>query len=78
VHRRAAWTWFPATYNTQVGADDEFVGSLTAPLLTGSYSYTYRFTFDGQSWTYCDLDGAGANPALDFSAAQLGTMTVTP
>jgi hypothetical protein len=29
-------------------------------------------------WTYCDLNGAGANPAQAFSPSQLGLMTVTP
>jgi hypothetical protein len=73
----AGWTWGAAAYNTQVGNNDEYVRALVggAP---GSYSYTSRFSLDGVNWTYCDLDGAGANPGLTFDAGLLGTLTVTP
>jgi hypothetical protein len=69
------YTWFPATYNTQYGNDDEYQAQFTLPA-DGSYKYAARFSPDNVRWTYCDLDGAGSNPGLDFSAAQLGVMTV--
>ncbi len=48
-----------------------------APTMTGAYPYTFRFTFDdGLTYTFCDRDGAGSNPGLDFSPAQLPIMTV--
>ncbi|SEU23456.1 Ig-like domain-containing protein [Stigmatella erecta] len=72
-----SWQFFPATYNAQVGNDDEFAGSLV-PQATGTYSYTYRFSFDnGLHWTYCDTDGAGSNNGLVFEHTKLGVMTVT-
>jgi hypothetical protein len=72
------WRFFQASYNTQTGNDDEFQGSFVAPA-AGSYSYTYRFSFDnGVRWTYCDLNGAGSGPGLTFETAQLGAMTVNP
>jgi adhesin/invasin len=72
------WRFFTATYNVQVGNDDEFQGSFVAPA-AGSYSYVYRFSSDsGVRWTYCDVDGAGSDPGHDFQLAQMGTMTVTP
>ena len=74
---QSGWMWFPAAYNVQVGNDDEFQGSFTAPA-AGTYSYTYRFSPDGIKWTYCDLNGAGSNPGLTFETTQLGVMTVTP
>lgn len=74
-----SWPFFDATYNVQVGNDDEFMRQLTAPTFPGTYSYTFRMSLDGGLlWTYCDLDGAGSNPGLTFSTTQLGTMTVTP
>jgi hypothetical protein len=74
----AGWTWFPANYNVQVGNNDEFSLSLTAPATPGNYSYTYRYSLDGgASWTAGDLNGAGSNEGLDFSTTQLGVMTVT-
>jgi hypothetical protein len=70
------WLWFPASYNVQVGNDDEYQGSLTVNT-AGSYSYTYRFSFDsGSSFTLGDLDGAGSNGGLSFSTAQLGSLEV--
>ena len=50
---------------------------LTLP--PGTYSYTFRFSLDGGfSFTLADLDGAGANGGLTFSATQLGTATGLP
>ncbi|HYO24298.1 MAG TPA: hypothetical protein VEQ85_05050, partial [Lacipirellulaceae bacterium] len=72
------WTWLPATYGVQVGNDDEFFAAFNAPAAPGAYSYTYRYSLDnGASWTAADLDGAGANGALAFSAANLGVLTVS-
>jgi uncharacterized repeat protein (TIGR01451 family) len=72
------WVYVNATFNAQVGNDDEYQATLTAPLVPGTYSYVYRFSFDnGLNYTYADLNGAGANGGLTFEPAQLGTMTVT-
>jgi hypothetical protein len=72
-----AWNWYFPSFNVQVGNDDEYQAQITAPA-PGTYAYTYRFTFDGLQWTYCDTDGAGSNAGKDFSSALLGTMSVTP
>ncbi|MDP1826435.1 MAG: Ig-like domain-containing protein [Archangium sp.] len=74
---QAGWQWFPASFNTQIGNDDEYQRQLTAPV-GGTYRYTTRFSLDGVYWTYCDLNGAGGNAGLDFDPAQLGVLTVTP
>jgi hypothetical protein len=72
------WTWFPAAHNFQVGNNDEYKTTLTAPAIAGTYSYAFRFSLDnGSTWTAADLDGAGANAGLAFSSTQLGVMTVT-
>jgi hypothetical protein len=75
------WSWLPATFNVQVGNDDEFVmdGAL-APEVEGAYSYTFRVRPQGAvSWTWCDLDGTvNNNPALGnlFSVEQQGALQV--
>ncbi len=74
--RTTAWTWFAASFNTQVGNDDEYQGAFLAPGTPGTYSYTYRFSFGGDAWTLADLNGAGSNGGLAFSLDQLGTLTV--
>jgi uncharacterized repeat protein (TIGR01451 family) len=76
-----AWQWLPATFNTQVGNDDEYQGSFTVPFAPTNTqrSYTYRFSVDsGASYTYCDSDGNGTNGGLSFSTGSLGTLTINP
>jgi hypothetical protein len=74
---QSGWTWFPTAYNVQVGNNDEYKASFTAPA-AGTYKYTARVSLDGVSWTYCDLNGAGSNAGLSFEITQLPTLTVTP
>ena len=74
--RPAGWTWADATFNSQDEDEDEYQGTFTAPA-AGSYRYAYRVTFDGANYTYCDTNGAGAQPGLEFSPDLAGTMTVT-
>lgn len=72
------FTWINTTFNVQVGNDDEYQGSFTAPAV-GSYGYLFRFSQDqGMSWTYGDRDGAGSNAGLTFDFANEGALTVTP
>ena len=75
----AGWTYWTAAFNGRISSEHEYVASLAAPSATGSYSYVYRFSFDGgDSYTYCDLDGAGSSPGLDFSPTKLGVLHVMP
>ncbi len=76
------WTWVNASYNLQVGNNDEYQASFTAPA-AGSYRYVYRFSLDqGVSWTYCDNNqgdyGSGANPGLTFDLENQAVLDVTP
>ncbi len=74
---QSGWLWFPAAYNVQSGADDEYQATFTAPA-AGDYRYTARYSFDGVNWTYCDLNGAGSNSGLSFELSALPVFTVTP
>jgi hypothetical protein len=63
-----------ASFNTDVGNNDEFVASLQ-PDRTGTFDYAYRYTTtDGREWVYADLDGIGNG----YSAAQAGNLVVQP
>ncbi|WP_281316694.1 lamin tail domain-containing protein [Polyangium sp. y55x31] len=75
---QSGWQFFPATYDTQIGNDDEYKASFLAPATPGSYRYAYRVSLDGTRWTYCDLNGAGSNAGLFFEVTQLPPLTVTP
>ncbi|HVH85752.1 MAG TPA: alpha-amylase family glycosyl hydrolase, partial [Terriglobales bacterium] len=67
-----AWNWVDAVFNTDVGNNDEFVGSLL-PSSIGMFDYAYRYTTtNGREWLYADLDGSGNG----YSSAEAGKMTV--
>ncbi|MBK8259506.1 MAG: lamin tail domain-containing protein [Polyangiaceae bacterium] len=77
------WIWTNATFNVQVGNDDEYQATFTSPATAGTYRYAARFTQSNGAWTYCDINaspggdtGAGANAGLDFQTTNMGTMTV--
>jgi len=74
---QTGWTWQAATYDQQFGNDDGFTASFTAPAVAGTYAYTYRYSRNGgQTWTFCDADGAGSDPNLSFETPELGILTV--
>lgn len=76
---QAGWVYLAATFDSQVGNNDQYRANATAPAVAGSYSYTYRFSLDsGVTWTYCDANGAGSIPSLWFEVTQLPLMTVSP
>jgi hypothetical protein len=71
------WRFFPASYDSQAGNDDQFAGSFPAPTASGTYRYAFRVSFDGGlTYTYCDSDGAGSIPGADYSMESLPLLTV--
>ena len=59
------WTWVEASFNVDVGNNDEFVASLL-PEAIGVFDYLYRYsTTNGREWLHADLNGpvpAGSLP----------------
>ena len=83
----AGWVWSTASYNTDADAyypgdhaNDEYVGTVTAPSTTGEYDYAFRFTTDGGlSWVYADLGGttcALLGTTDGYESATAGVLTV--
>lgn len=70
------WQWTAATFNADVGDQDQFVGwlRLILPPTTWSatYDYCFRYAFGGGPWTYGDLDGS----ANGYSPTQAGSLTI--
>ena len=55
----AGWTWIPATFNVQVGNDDEYQANIPGTLTPGTYYYAARFEIDDSMvYTY---GGSGGN-----------------
>lgn len=70
----ADWVWYEASFNVDVGSNDEFMASML-PEAVGSYDYAFRYsTSNGFDWVYADLDGIGNG----YSTDQAGKMTVNP
>jgi hypothetical protein len=65
------WTWTPASWRRQEGAEDVYGGAITVTE-PGLYEYAYRFSvFDGP-WMVCDFTGS-----LDgFSSLETGRLLV--
>jgi hypothetical protein len=70
----AMWTWTDATYNTDIGYNDEYLADVSIADL-GDFAVAYRFSGDGgSSWTYCDAGGSG--PADAYAPADEYTLSV--
>lgn len=68
------WIWVGASFNVDVGNNDEFLASLL-PEAVGTFDYAYRYsTTNGRDWIYADLDGIGNG----YSTEQAGSLTVAP
>lgn len=73
---QTGWTWVNAPFNVQAGNNDEYAASFTAPA-AGSYRYACRVV-SANTFTYCDVNGAGSNPGLSFETPRQGVLTSTP
>lgn len=52
------WTnWIPATYNTDVGNNDEYQANIGSTLLSGTYYYAYRYQLYGGAYYYGGTGG---------------------
>lgn len=65
------WQWTAATFNVDVGNDDEFMGSFT-PADAGTFDYAFRYSRNSGPWVYADLDGTSNG----YSLANAGALTV--
>jgi hypothetical protein len=74
------FTFRSASHNAaaNAGNNDEYQATLAAPSEPGAeWKYLFRVSLDrGTSWTYCDVNGSGANAGLSFSPADLGTLSI--
>lgn len=67
--RSPSWIWIPATFNVQVGNNDEFKATLGAGLTPGTYYYASRFQLNSGTYQYGGFQGNWNNNS--------GVLTVT-
>ncbi len=71
----ANWTtWVPATFNVQVGNNDEFMASIGKTLAPGTYYYAYRYQYLGGPYRYGGFSGG----FWDSTGNVSGVLTVNP
>lgn len=81
------WTWTDMAYNGDKDglldgdlANDEYVGTFTAPATPGDYDYAAKASADyGLTWTYCDLGGDSCNyggSTDGYEPSDAGALTV--
>jgi len=68
----STWTnWSNASFNTQVGNNDEYIGTLSG-LAAGTYYYAFRYQINGCAWQYGGFGGP-----WDGTTNVNGQLTVT-
>jgi len=74
----SGWTnWIPATFNTQVGNNDEFMANIGASLAPGTYYYAYRYQLYAGPYYYGGYSTNGGGQWNGTSNIS-GVLTVTP
>jgi hypothetical protein len=68
-----AWTWTNASFGSVVGNNNEYTSQLLRPV--GSYQYAFRYSRDGGSWCFGDLNGNGKNGGSNDWAGFYGDAT---
>ncbi len=73
-------TWIPATFNVEVGNDDEYQAVIGAALAPGTYYYATRFTLNGGPFVYGGINATPPNNGNFWDGATFGSgvLTVTP
>uniref|UniRef100_UPI0040471C28 choice-of-anchor D domain-containing protein n=1 Tax=Flavobacterium sp. TaxID=239 RepID=UPI0040471C28 len=68
----AAWTWVPATFNTQSGNNDEYQAEIGSLLPGGTYYYASRFQLGSGAYRYGGYNGGFWNGTTNVN----GVLTV--
>ncbi len=69
------WTnWVPATFNVQVGNNDEYKATIGSSFAPGTYYYAARWQYNGGQYRY----GGYPNGFWDGTTQVSGVLTVTP
>lgn len=85
----ASWTWLSTQFNSSASECSTWFSEYyqkIESLSVGSYSFTFRYSYDGGPWVYGELRGdypytdtqgpSGYAPGEIFDLTQLGTFTV--
>ena len=55
----ADWSWVPATYNAQIGNNDEYMANIGSSLSSHTYYYASRFQIEGGPYRYGGYNASG-------------------
>ncbi len=73
-------TWIPATFNLEVGNNDEYQATIGTTLTPGTYYYATRFTLNGGPYVYGGINALPPNNGNNWDGATFGNgvLTVNP
>lgn len=70
--------WIPATFNVQVGNNDEFMIDLGSTLPAGTYYYASRWKLGSGAYSYGGFNAGGGDGFWDGTNDISGVLTVSP
>lgn len=65
--KSVGWTWIPATFNSQMDNNDQFVANIGSALPSGTYYYASRFQIDDGPYSYGGYNGGFWNGTTNIS-----------
>lgn len=74
-------TWIPATFNVEVGNDDEYQANIGNNLNPGTYYYATRFNLNGGAYVYGGINASNPNNGGNFwdgTSFVSGVLVVNP
>ncbi|MEH6534825.1 MAG: lamin tail domain-containing protein [Psychroserpens sp.] len=70
------WTWIPATYDSDIGNNDQYVAEIGSGRTAGTYYYASRFQLNGSDYSYGGIALDNTGNFWDATNNN-GTLTVT-
>ncbi|MBC8755596.1 T9SS type A sorting domain-containing protein [Kordia sp. YSTF-M3] len=70
------WTWVAATYDTDVGNNDQYTAEIGSPLIAGTYYYASRFRINSSDFTYGGILADNMGNFWDAVTYNSGILTI--
>ncbi|MFK7747830.1 MAG: lamin tail domain-containing protein [Kordia sp.] len=72
----AGWTWVAATYDSDVGNNDQYTAEIGSPLVAGTYYYASRFRINSSDFTFGGILADNMGDFWDPVTYNSGILTV--
>ena len=72
------WTWVAATYDSDVGNNDQYTAEIGSPLTPGTYYYASRFRINSSDFTFGGILADNMGNFWDAVTYNSGILTINP